>query len=72
MQMWPGFDAYWQDVWQRSILFLDVLRERGNMYLEHSSKEVFHVLSFKVALVRDGDPTGRSLPSEWMSGATTW
>ena len=23
---------YWIDAWQRSILFLDVLRERGNNY----------------------------------------
>ena len=51
MQMWPGFDAiheYWQDAWQRSVLFLDVLRERGNIYLEHSTKEIPHVLSFEV------------------------
>jgi hypothetical protein len=39
MQGWPDFFAvqnYWLDAWQRSILFLDVLRERGNIYLEHS------------------------------------
>jgi hypothetical protein len=62
MQMWPGFDAiaeYWQDTWQRSILFLDVLRERGNIYLEQSAKEVPHVLSFKVELVRDGRTLAR-------------
>jgi hypothetical protein len=55
--MWPGFDAaqeYWQDAWQRSILFLDVLRQRGNIYLEQSAKEAPHVLSFKTELVRDG------------------
>jgi Protein of unknown function (DUF3141) len=57
MQMWPGFDAvqdYWQDTWQRSILFLDVLRQRGNIYLEQSAKEVPHALRFKAELVRDG------------------
>ena len=27
---------YWVDAWQRSILTLDVLRERGNIYLEHT------------------------------------
>src|SRR4051794_21950307 len=62
MQMWPGFDAiyeYWQDAWQRSILFLDVLRERGNIYLEHSTKEIPHVLSFEVELVRDGRTLAR-------------
>ena len=29
---------YWIDAWQRSILFLDVLRQRGNIYLEHSAE----------------------------------
>jgi pimeloyl-ACP methyl ester carboxylesterase len=57
MQNWPGFGAvqeYWLDAWQRSILTLDILRERGNTYLEQSAKEVPHVLEFKAELVRDG------------------
>ena len=57
MQTWPTITAaqeYWLDAWQRSILFLDVLRERGNIYLEHSAKEVPHVLTFNAELVRDG------------------
>jgi len=57
MQSWPdvfAVQSYWLDAWQRSILFLDVLRERGNTYLEHSAKEVPHVLSFQAELVRDG------------------
>jgi Protein of unknown function (DUF3141) len=57
MQQYPGIGAvqeYWLDAWQRSILFLDVLRERGNIYLEHSAREVPHVLNFKAELVRDG------------------
>ena len=29
---------YWIDAWQRSILSLDVLRERGNISLEHSAR----------------------------------
>jgi pimeloyl-ACP methyl ester carboxylesterase len=61
MQNCPGIgdlQEYWMDAWQRSVLFLDVLRERGNTYLEHSAKEVPHVLSFQVELVRDG----RTLP----------
>jgi pimeloyl-ACP methyl ester carboxylesterase len=64
MQMWPGFDAvqeYWQDAWQRSILFLDVLRQRGNIYLEQSAKEVPHVLGFKAELVRDGRTLERAV-----------
>ena len=57
MQAWPdvfAVQSYWLDTWQRSILFLDVLRERGNNYLEHSAKDVPHVLSFEAELVRDG------------------
>ena len=29
---------YWLDAWQRSILSLDVLRERGNTSLKRSAK----------------------------------
>jgi hypothetical protein len=57
MLNWPGFGAvqeYWLDAWQRSILVLDVLRERGNTYQAQSAKEVPHVLEFKAELVRDG------------------
>ena len=53
----PDFRAaqeYWLDAWQRSILMLDVLRQRGNTFLEQSAKEVPHVLSFKAELVVDG------------------
>ena len=49
---------YWVDVWQRSILTLDVLRERGNIYLEHSAATAPHVLTFGFEVVRDG----RTLP----------
>ena len=45
---------YWLDAWQRSILFLDVLRERGNTYFEHNASKVPHVLDFQAELVRDG------------------
>jgi pimeloyl-ACP methyl ester carboxylesterase len=57
MQCWPDLHAvqeYWLDAWQRSVLFLDVLRQRGNIYLEQTAKEVPHVLNFKIELVRDG------------------
>ena len=57
--MWtlPDFCAvqeYWLDAWQRSVLFLDILRERGNTYQDQIAKEVPHVLSFPTELVRDG------------------
>ena len=57
MQGVPDFQAvqeYWLDAWQRSILMLDVLRQRGNTFLEQSAKEVPHVLTFKAELVVDG------------------
>ena len=48
----------WINAWQRSILSLDVLRQRGNTYLEQSAKNAPNVLSFPFELVRDG----RTLP----------
>jgi pimeloyl-ACP methyl ester carboxylesterase len=60
---WPLLGAndlleYWVDAWQRSILFLDILRQRGNNSREHNAREAPHVLSFDAELVLDG----RSLP----------
>ncbi|MBL6618230.1 MAG: DUF3141 domain-containing protein [Reyranella sp.] len=49
---------YWTDAWQRWILTLDALRQRGNIYLERSAENAPHVLSFPFELVRDG----RTLP----------
>ena len=49
---------YWLDAWQRSILMLDILRQRGNTYRERATQEVQHVLKFDGSLVRDG----RTLP----------
>ena len=49
---------YAQDAWRRSILFLDVLRQRGNIYQEQKAKKVPHVLEFEAELVLDG----RTLP----------
>ena len=50
--------AYGLDTFQRSILFLDVLRERGERYEEHHAKDAPHVLKFDFELVMDG----RKLP----------
>src|SRR5262252_7392494 len=49
---------YWVDAWQRSILLLDVLRQRGNNSIEHNARKAPHVLSFEAELMLDG----RSLP----------
>jgi pimeloyl-ACP methyl ester carboxylesterase len=49
---------YWTDACQRAVLFLDTLRERGNVSCERAKEEVPHVLQFGTELVRDG----RTLP----------
>src|SRR5271170_4821578 len=45
---------YWVDAWQRSILLLDVLRQRGNNSREHNARKAPNVLTFEVELVLDG------------------
>jgi pimeloyl-ACP methyl ester carboxylesterase len=42
------------DAAQRTVLFLDVMRERGNQYLEHMAESAPHVLDYKVELIADG------------------
>src|SRR4051794_9331552 len=49
----PGHD-YMRDAWQRSILFLDVLRQRGNTYREQQEKSAPNVLEFDAKLILDG------------------
>ena len=56
---WPFFGTnsaveYWVDAWQRSILLVDVLRQRGNNYFEHNARKAPHVLTFEAELVLDG------------------
>ncbi|MFO1425314.1 MAG: DUF3141 domain-containing protein [Candidatus Competibacteraceae bacterium] len=45
---------YWADSWQRTVLFWDTLRRRGNQYFEHKAMKVPHVLHFDAELVLDG------------------
>jgi hypothetical protein len=45
---------YLLDAWQRSVLFLDVLRQRGNIYREQQAKTAPNVLEFEAELVLDG------------------
>ncbi|AXK38839.1 DUF3141 domain-containing protein [Crenobacter cavernae] len=45
---------YWTDAWQRGVLFIDVLRERGNVYLEHSRSGKPPVLVFDYEIIVDG------------------
>ncbi|PDT43023.1 MULTISPECIES: DUF3141 domain-containing protein [Sinorhizobium] len=46
--------AYSFDAWQRSILFLDVMRQRGEQYEEHAAQTAPHVLNYDAELVVDG------------------
>jgi pimeloyl-ACP methyl ester carboxylesterase len=45
---------YMIDAAQRSVLFWDVMRERGNQYREHVAKTAPHVLHYEVELLVDG------------------
>jgi pimeloyl-ACP methyl ester carboxylesterase len=54
----PGFLAsaleYLVDSGQRSVLFMDVMRRRGEQYREHLAETVPHVLNYEIELVADG------------------
>lgn len=57
----PGFQdvaEYLIDAAQRTVLFWDVMRRRGNQYLEETAKTAPHALQFDHHLVLDG----RTLP----------
>jgi hypothetical protein len=54
----PGLFAssfeYLVDTGQRSVLFLDVMRQRGAQYREHLAESAPHVLNYAVELIMDG------------------
>src|SRR4051812_24881995 len=54
----PGLFAsafeYLVDTGQRSVLFLDVMRQRGIQYSEHLAETAPHVLNYAVELIIDG------------------
>src|SRR5881409_118541 len=45
---------YMMDAGQRSVLFLDVLRQRGDQYREHVAQTAPHVLHYTAELIIDG------------------
>jgi pimeloyl-ACP methyl ester carboxylesterase len=55
---YQGFASYLMDAGQRSVLYWDVMRRRGNHYREHMAREVPHVLQFDYEMIMDG----RKLP----------
>jgi hypothetical protein len=64
---WPGSpldiarqaSEYCIDAWQRSILFLDVLRQRGDDHTERATDVAPHVLNFEFDVVMDGRDLAR-------------
>ena len=51
---WQSWTSYATDFAQRSVLFWDVLRERGNNYIEHKKEGTPPLLAFKWEIVQDG------------------
>jgi hypothetical protein len=51
---WTAAYEYAVDAWQRSVLYADVMRQRGNQYHEHMAKRAPNVLSMESELVMDG------------------
>ena len=64
-QALPGLFAsaleYLVDTGQRSVLFLDVMRRRGEQYREHMAETVPHVLHYQIELIADGRHLKRSV-----------
>src|SRR5262245_58969161 len=54
MQNFSAILDYFVDNLQRSVLFLDVLRQRGNQYHDHLAEAAPHVLDYEVELLADG------------------
>ncbi len=48
------YTQYWTDAAQRAVLFTDILRKRGNIYLDHLEKEQPPVLVFDYEMILDG------------------
>ena len=55
-----AFD-YMTDAAQRTVLFWDVMRQRGNAYHQHVAQTAPHVLNYQVELVVDGRELDRSV-----------
>jgi Protein of unknown function (DUF3141) len=52
--LWGAAVEYMIDATQRSVLFWDVMRQRGNQYSEHLAETAPHVLDYGAELVVDG------------------
>ncbi|WP_237216557.1 DUF3141 domain-containing protein, partial [Falsiroseomonas oryziterrae] len=58
--------AYGLDAWQRSVLFLDVLRQRGNAFLAAEDDPLRNVLTFGFDVIMDGRDLARPV-NYWMA-----
>jgi pimeloyl-ACP methyl ester carboxylesterase len=58
-ETWTNWYSYATDFAQRSILFLDTLRERGNDFVEHNREGLKPVLHFDYETVVDGRKLAR-------------
>jgi hypothetical protein len=56
--MFQSAVEYWTDAAQRTVLFWDVMRERGNQYRAHLAETAPNVLDYEFEVIVDG----RSLP----------
>ncbi|MFA7436939.1 DUF3141 domain-containing protein [Castellaniella sp.] len=50
---------YLLDAWQRSLLYADIMRERGNQYQAHKRETIPNVLDFPAEIVLRGDALER-------------
>ena len=55
---------YWLDAFERSVLFMDVMRQRGNQYLEHIEQTRPSVLGFEAEVLMDGRELSRPVNYE--------
>ena len=58
-RLWADAVEYAIDAAQRSVLFWDALRQRGNQYEEQQKRTVPNVLSFRYEIVMDGRTLAR-------------
>ncbi len=55
---------YWLDAFERSVLYMDVMRVRGNQYLEHIEQTKPSVLGFEAEVIVDGRDLSRPVNYE--------
>ncbi len=53
-RLWDDAVAYAADWWQRAFIYTDIMRKRGNNYLEHVRRDQPPVLVFPYEMVMDG------------------